>query len=327
MKRDQRRARPVFLIVILILVLVFVISGLQFLESTVFHPTGTTEQYVDKTIVRDGISYFPRQDMTVIMLAGIDEDGPVVSSGSYNNPGEADMVTLLVFDETNKKLDVLTLNRDTMLEMPILGIGGKQAGTMFGQLALSHTYGSGLEDSAVNLRTTVSNFLYGVYIDYYVTMNMDAIAILNDLVGGVKVNVTDDFSQIDPTITKGEMVLDGRQALTYVRTRQGLGDQLNVTRMQRQREYMVGFMSALKKNISDSSTFALKAYEQASPYCVTDCSSSAITALANRLIGYELRDVVAIQGENVAGEQYMEYHVDKDALDRVILKYLYTPKN
>ena len=327
MKKDNRRGRPVLLIVILILVLVFVFSGLQFLESTVFHPTGTTQDYTDKTIIRDGISYFPRQDMTVIMLAGIDEYGPVVSSGSYNNPGEADMVTLLVFDETNKALDVLTLNRDTMLDMPILGIGGKEAGTIHGQLALAHTYGTGLEDSAINLRKTVSNFLYGVHIDYYVTMHMDAISVLNDLVGGVKVNVTDDFSQIDPSIKKGEMVLKGQQAITYVRTRQGLGDQLNVTRMQRQREYMVAFLAALQKSVTDSATFALDAYNQASDYAVTDCSSSAITALANRLIGYELRDVVAIEGENVAGERYMEYHVDKDALDKVILKYLYEAKN
>lgn len=326
MKRDNSRKSPVFLIIILILVLVFVLSGLQFLESTVFHPTGTTEQYENKTIVRDGVSYFPRQDMTVIMLAGIDEEGPVVSSGSYNNPGEADMITLLVFDETNKKLDVLTLNRDTMLDMPVLGIGGKQAGTIFGQLALAHTYGTGLEDSAVNLRTTVSNFLYGVHIDYYVTMNMDAIVTLNDLVGGVKVNVTEDFSAIDPTIRKGEMVLKGQQALTYIRTRQGLGDQLNVTRMQRQRDYMVGFISALKSSMKDSATFALEAYEKTSDYTVTDCSSSSITALANRLMGYELRDVVSIQGENVAGEKYMEYYVDKEELDRVILKYLYAPK-
>ena len=326
MKKDNRRGRPVLLIVILILVLVFVISGLQFLESTVFHPTGTTEDQNRKTIVRDGISYFPRQDMTVILLAGIDEFGPVTDSGSYNNTGEADMVTLLVFDETSKALDVLTLNRDTMLDMPILGIGGKEAGTIHGQLALAHTYGSGLEDSAVNLRKTVSNFLYGVHIDYYVTMHMDAISILNDLVGGVKVNVTDDFSAIDPAIGMGEVVLKGEQAITYVRTRQGLGDQLNVTRMQRQRDYMVGFLHALKEQISDSATFALDAYNKTSDYAVTDCSSSAITALANRLIGYELRDVVPIEGQNVAGERYMEYHVDEEALDQVILKYLYSPK-
>lgn len=326
MKKGSRRGRSVLLAVILILVLVFVISGLQFLESTVFHPTGATQGDTDKTILRDGVSYFPRQDMTVILLAGIDEEGPMVSSNSYNNPGEADMVTLLIFDETNKALDVLTLNRDTMLEMPILGIGGKEAGTAYGQLALAHTYGTGLEDSASNLRKTVSDFLYGVHIDYYVTMHMDAIAMLNDLVGGVTVNVTDDFSEIDPTISKGKVVLSGQQALTYVRTRQGLGDQLNVTRMQRQREYMVGFLAALQKSVSDSGSFALEAYEKTQDYALTDCSSSAITSLVNRLVGYELRDVVAIEGENVAGEQYMEYHVDKDALDKVILKYLYEPK-
>lgn len=326
MKKDKRRGQPVILIVILILVLVFLFSGLQFLESTVFHPTGANQENGSKTIVRDGVEYFPRQDITVILLAGIDEYGPVESSGSYNNSGEADMVSLLIFDETNKVVDVLTLNRDTMLEMPILGIGGKQAGTAFGQLALSHTYGTGLEDSAVNLRDTVSDFLYGIHIDYYVTMHMDAISILNDAVGGVRVNVTDDFSEIDPTITKGEVVLKGEQAVTYVRTRQGLGDQLNITRMKRHREYMTGFLDALKRSMGNSAGFALETYEATSDYVVTDCSSNAITSLANRLIGYELGDVVAIQGENVMGEKFMEYHVDEDALDQVILKYLYAPK-
>ena len=326
MKENKRQGKPVILIVILILVLVFLFSGLQLLESTVFNPNGIQEQTSSKTIVRDGVEYFPRQDITVIMLAGIDEYGPVQSSGSYNNPGEADMVSLLIFDETNKKIDVLTLNRDTMLEMPVLGIGGKEAGTIYGQLALAHTYGTGMKDSAENLRKAVSNFLYGARIDYYVTMHMDAISILNDSVGGVKVNVTDDFSDIDPTITQGEFVLMGKQAVTYVQTRQGLGDQLNVTRMKRHREYMNGFMEALQASVTGSPGFILKAYDSASDYLVTDCSTTALTTMANRCAGYELGDVVAIEGENVKGDKFMEYHVDEDALDRVILQYLYAPK-
>ena len=326
MKHDKRGVKPLLLIVILILVLVCVISGLQFLESTVFHPSSASQEYQRKTIVRDGVEYFPRQDVTVILLAGIDEFGPATDSGSYNNSGEADVVSLLIFDESNKTLDVVSLNRDTMLDMPILGIGGKEAGTIHGQLALAHTYGSGLEDSAVNLRKTVSNYLYGIQIDYYVTLRMDAITRLNDLVGGVKVNVTDDFSAIDPSIPMGETVLTGEQAITYVRTRQGLGDQLNVTRMARQREYMVGFLKALRDSISDSATFALDAYEKTKEYVVTDCTTSGLTALVNRLVGYELEDVVSIEGQNVAGEQFMEYHVTQEDLDKVVLKYLYAPK-
>ena len=327
MKRDKRRGSTVLLVAILILVLVFAISGLQFLGSTVFHPTGATQAAQSKTIVRNGVEYFPRQDITVILMAGIDETGPVESSGSYNNSGEADMVTLLVFDETNKVLDVLTLNRDTMLEMPILGIGGKQAGTAYGQLALSHTYGTGLEDSAVNLRKTVSDFMYGLHIDYYVTMNMDAIKILTDAVGGVRVNVTDDFSMVDPDIPMGEVILDGEKAITYVRSRQGVGDQLNKSRMKRHREFMIGFLDALQTSMEGSASFALQTFEKTGDYTVTDCSSSAITSLANRLVGYELGDVVSIDGENKMGKEYMEYHVDEEALDRVILKYLYEAKN
>ena len=326
MKQNNKRKKPIIPIIILILALVFLISGLQFLESTVFHPTGAKPEFVSKTIIRDGVEYFPRQDMTVILVAGIDEFGPVKDSGSYNNSGEADMISLLIFDETNKVLDVLTLNRDTMLDMPVLGLGGKKAGTVFGQLALAHTYGSGLNDSAENLRDTVSDFLYGVNIQYYVTLNMDAITVLNDAVGGVRVDVTDDFSEVDPTITKGELVLTGKQAVTYVRSRQGVGDQLNTTRMKRHREYMNGFIDAMKESMNSSSSFVLETYEKASDYSVTDCSAGAITSLANRLKDYQLGDVVSIDGKNVQGEKYMEYHVDEQALDRVILKYLYAPK-
>ena len=73
MKENKRRGNPVLLIVILILVLVFIISGLQFLESTDFHSTGATVGYDSKIIERDGVKYYPRQDITVILVAGIDE--------------------------------------------------------------------------------------------------------------------------------------------------------------------------------------------------------------------------------------------------------------
>ena len=118
-----------YLCVILILVLVMIFSGLQILESTVFHDgQGTEETIPSKTIVRDGIEYFPRQDITVLMVLGIDKFGPVQDSESYNNSGAADMVSLLIFDEETQICNVLCLNRDTMMNMPVLGVGGKEAG-------------------------------------------------------------------------------------------------------------------------------------------------------------------------------------------------------
>ena len=182
-----------------------------------------------------------------MLLMGIDEEGPVKASDSHKNTGEADMVALVIFDETSQQIDILCLNRDTMVEMPVLGIGGKNAGTFYGQLALSHAYGTGLEDSCENTKKAVSDFLYGLDISHYVAMNLDAISMLNDAVGGVTVNVTDDFSDVDPTIKQGENTLMGQQAIHYVQVRKDVGDQKNVSRMQRQQDYMEGFLKSFRR--------------------------------------------------------------------------------
>ena len=157
MKENHRQGKPVILVVILILVLVFLFSGLQLLESTVFHPTGNQGTDPSKTIIRDGVEYFPRQDITVMMVLGIDQSGPVESSNYYRNNGAADSVMLLIFEENDASCSVLYLNRDTMLEMDVLGVTGTYAGTSYGQLALAHTYGDGMEISCGNVRRTVQN--------------------------------------------------------------------------------------------------------------------------------------------------------------------------
>lgn len=326
MSRMKHIKQVVFFCIILILVLVMIFSGLRILESTVFHKPEQVDTYVSRTVTRDGVDYYPRQDMKVMMVLGIDEFGPVKDSGSYNNTGEADMIALLIFDEKNEKCDVICLNRDTMLEMPVLGIGGKQAGTKFGQLALAHTYGSGLEDSCENTRKAVSDFLYGLTVDYYVSLNMDAITILNDAVGGVTVNVTEDFSDVDPTITMGEMTLMGQQALNYVRVRKDVGDQKNISRMKRQEEYIQNFLSAFKITAEDE-LFVLETYDAVSPYIVTDCSAKALTGMISRYAEYTLNEIVSPEGENVMATQYYEFYADEEKLDEMILRLLYAPKN
>ena len=317
-----------FLCVILVLVLVMVYSGLRILESTVFQSgSGTADETGSKTLIRDGIAYFPRQDITVIMLLGIDKFGEVEESGSYNNPATADMISLLIFDESAETCNVLCLNRDTILEMPVLGIGGKEAGTIRQQLALAHTYGSGLEDSCENVRKTVSKFLYDIPIDYYVAMRMNAVSILNDAVGGVTVTVVDDFSAVDPTITMGQMTLRGEQAIHFVQTRKGVDDQTNLSRMKRQEAYMDGFVKAFQECQSESTEFFVNTYDSVAPYIVSDCSVNALSGMMSRYAQYEVQEVISPKGENVRGEKHFEFYVDEADLDALILKLLYAPKN
>lgn len=327
MRKKKNAKDIVYFPIILILVLVMLFSGLQILESTVFPPEqGEAKEPESRMITREGVDYYPRQDITVVMVLGIDQYGPVAHSGSYNNKGAADMVTLLVFDENNETYSVLGLNRDTMVDMPVLGIGGKVAGSQNAQLALSHTQGSGLEDSCENTKKTVSDLLYGLNIDYYLSMNMDAIAILNDAVDGVTVNVTEDFSDVDPTITKGEITLRGQQAIHYVRTRKEVGDQLNISRMERQKAYMQGFLEALQNKMESSDSFVLSVYEEIDPYIVTDISTTLFSNMLQRYSGYEFTQIISPEGKNVLSEEYYEFHLDEEKLDELILQLFYAPK-
>lgn len=325
--RIRRWMKILIVSVALILVGIVLYSGLQMLESTVFHKEQQGEEpYSSKTITSNGIDYFPKQDITTLLIMGIDETGPVRDSMSYNNEGESDVVLLAVFDNAEKTYNVLALNRDTMVEMPILGLGGKRAGTKVGQLALSHTYGSGLQDSCENVKETVSGLLGGNFIDYYLAMNMDAIPILNDAVGGVKVTVVDDFGEVDSDIRVGEMTLRGQQALTFVQIRKDIGTQMNISRMERQKEYMNGFVDALNTKLEMSSSFVLDTYDSVSPYIVSDCTLNTLSLLVSHFSDYKMGDIIAPAGENVKGDVYMEFYLDNEKFEDLKLQLFYSPK-
>ena len=314
-------------VILLALVIVILYSGLQILESTVLQNTEKPAQVTTtKTISRNGIEYFPRQDVTVIMVLGIDQMGPVTSSNYHRNNGAADSIMLLVFDENARDCTVLYLNRDTMLNMDVLGVRGDYAGTAYGQLALAHTYGTGLEDSCQNVKNTLMKYIHGLTIDYYVAMNMDAIPILNDAVGGVTVTVVDDFSKVNPTITMGELTLRGDQVIDYVRTRKDVGDQKNVTRMERQKEYVDGFLKKLVEIERGDLDFAVRLYDQVAPYIVTDCSVTTLSNMLDRYAQFDLKEVVTPEGENRIEDGHYAFYVDEEKLDELIVRLIYSPK-
>lgn len=318
--------KSLFSILALVLLLVILYSGLQILESTVLFAPQEMEIRVRKTITKDGVDYYPRQDITTILVMGIERNGPVKLSEESTDGGPADMVSVVIVDEKAERCTVLNINRDTMLKMPMLDDAGREAGTFFGQLALSHVYGRGGTDSCENTRKAVSNFLYGITLDYYIAMNMDAVGILNDAVGGVTVEVRDDFSKVDATIPMGITTLMGNQALSFVRSRGGVGDELNLSRMERQKEYMNRFVLAFQEKSQGSDAFLLKTYNEVAPYLVSDLPVNTLTAMINRCEGYGVSDIISLTGENRLGEEFYEFYPDEKALEELILELFYAPK-
>lgn len=273
----------------------------------------------------NGTAYAKREDLETVLLLGVDKFEGETPEGYLNNQ-QADFLLLLVMDKQHETCTPIQLNRDTMTEIQILGVTGEPAGTFTGQLALAHTYGSGEEDSCENTVLAVKNLLYGVGIDHYVSLTMDGVALLNDLVGGVTVEVLDDFSGIDDSLVQGETVtLKGQQALTYVRSRGGLEDSSNLHRMERQRQYLAALQQQLKAAVQQEDGFTLDALLQLNEYMVSDCTVEQLSDLGDSLAAYQVSDILTTPGDAQEGEEFMEFTVDEDALQQLVMDVFYEP--
>ena len=182
-----------------------------------------------KEITYNGRTYRQRPDLETYLLMGVDTSGEGLGVNSYAGGGQADVQMVVVLDNANRTWQMLQLNRDSIVQVPVRGVQGDIIAYENEQLALAYYYGDGREASCENTVLTVSMLLDGQTIDGYAAVNMDAVGIITDMVGGVTLTVTSDFSAIDPTLVEGETItLYGDQALTYVRSRYNIDDETNL---------------------------------------------------------------------------------------------------
>lgn len=85
--------------------------------STQTEPTETEQN----DITYNGVTYTRRPQLETYLLMGIDVEGPAKGNKSYSGGGQADMQLLLVLDNANQTWQVLQINRDSMVEVQVLG--------------------------------------------------------------------------------------------------------------------------------------------------------------------------------------------------------------
>ena len=157
---------------VLLLVLTVLYGGLRFLEATVLRPGQPDREAVSQTVIRNGIEYYPRRDITVILMLGIGGD----SAGQE----QLEAVELLIFDEKNASWSTLQLRCDTVLDMDAPDEDGMGAAVIRERLVLAYTYGEDPEERCNHTRRAVSDFLNGITIDHYIAADVDVIDRLKD---------------------------------------------------------------------------------------------------------------------------------------------------
>lgn len=328
MKRSK--SKPNYLrYVAILLAIVALVSGAFFginLWDKIHGSFNETEETTGDAIVLDGKEYVLKDNLETMLVLGLDKFDNEADD-SYNNDKQADFLMLMVIDNDNKTCTGIQINRDTMTEINVLDIVGNKIDTVTKQIALAHTYGKGNEVSCRNTADAVSELLKGVDVNHYVSVSMDAIPVLNGAVGGVEVEITEDFSGVDKTLVMGETVtLNGDQVMNYVRGRYGVDDSTNESRMKRQQKYLISLFNEIKNCSKQDEGFISNTLLSVSNYIISDCSVNKMEYLYNKVSDYEFKGIKTIEGKSVKGEEYMEFYSDEKSLNQLVADCFYNVK-
>lgn len=276
-----------------------------------------------RSVFYEGKTYFPKENIRSYLFLGIDSPGTIYDEKDMNDGGQADVQMLLVADDSTGTWRILNINRDSMVEVPVLSMFGRVTGYENKQIALAHAYGNGCESSCENAKLAVSRLLNDQKIDGYFALNMDAIKIINSDLGGLEVVVTDDFSQVDPSIQKGEHIqLTDEQAVEYIRTRQHVEDETNETRMKRHESVLKAMAEKLPSLTNDR---ILSIYADIQDYLVSDLDSQEVLDLVQDCKTMQQLPTETLKGEQVVVGENFGWKLDKTSLKETILALFYEP--
>ncbi len=321
--KTEFRAAAALAAVVLAAVLLFV--GGSWLEKRAQKPETRTElpQGNQETVEVDGVTYRKKDDLTVILAMGIDHE--TQDEYAYREAGQADFLRLIVLDGENKTVQQLQIDRDTITPVTVLGVLGDRYDPVNQQISLGYAFGDGRQSSCEVTVEAVENLLGGQKIDQYLSLGLDGISTLNDLVGGVTVTLEDDFSAIDPSMTKGTtLTLHGDQAEIFVRTRRSIGVGTNEARMTRQEQYIQQLSTLLDEKMHEDKNFALTAYDAMEPYLYTNIPKGQLANEAWAAKDYQRLETIKPEGTHQVGDDgFMEFYPDAESLQQAVLQLFY----
>ena len=221
-----------------------------------------------------------------------------------HDDGRADTIMFVSFDPTHQYLDIINIPRDTywLVEGYTERADHKKINAVFG-------FGNG-NGGSQGLKQQIANMLK-VPVHYYVKFNYEGAAAVVDTLGGVEIDVPFKMDYDDPyadpplsiKIEKGRQVLDGKNAVDYLRWRQNNDDVASagdLPRISRMQEFI---KVAMKKSMSLKLPSVVNTGIK---YVQTDIAANLAIAYADDAIGMPASDISTyrLPGEAPARSSY-----------------------
>jgi LCP family protein required for cell wall assembly len=215
--------------------------------------------YVSTQLRAAGIEVFSTDGETFDLPTAEEISGPInlLLIGSDTREGQgstaygpvgaelADVIILLHINEERSNAVAMSFPRDLMIavpECPNPEGGAPYPATEFAQINATMNYGG----PACTLLAVQS--LTGIEIPYLAMIDFKGVIAMSEAVGGVDVCVAepidDDYTKL--YLDAGEHTLIGEEALAFLRTRHGVGDGSDLSRISNQQVFLTSLVRKLK---------------------------------------------------------------------------------
>lgn len=262
----------------------------------------------------NGEAYYYNKELINILVIGVDKNDK-----SDNTDHQADALYLLSVDTDNKKVNVLSISRNTLADIDIYDMNSEFLATEKSQICLSYAYGKDDQHSSKLTCKAVSKLLYNLPINSYYTIFMDSIGDIVNAVGGVEVVLQEDMSHYKTNWTVGnKVVLYGKDALVYLQHRKND----NQTRVVRQQQFIKSFITKAKSVVLKDLSLPSKLYEKFAKKSVTNVKPTSAVYLATKVLDAQF-NINSLPGKVGFDGKYETFEIDENLLYEQILNIFY----
>ena len=249
-RRKKKKKMPLWLPFAVVMAIIAVISGVVVYGVSLVNKVEDSIRPDDSTPtieeeVKTAEEY--KGDVVNILVCGIDyEEGRNYSNDPTSNDGMTDMILYVQFDIKNGALRMLQIPRNSLVATQnrkiTLSNGKTYAATNYQINSVALSNGGDI--------AALAEVIYDQYklpIDYYVTIDMQALVEMVDNFGGIEVYIPHDMSFAGSVLKQGYRNLDGASAEFFVRCRHGEGyANSDIDRLNMQRYFYAGLFKRVR---------------------------------------------------------------------------------
>ncbi len=353
--------KKIILIILIIILLAVAAAGIALMvirgrgEASLYNAENNeTLQRIEREVQYNGKTYKYNDRLINILVMGIDSEKTVSTlrkEDAAREPddlmwegGAADALFLVTIDPDTKKVSVMQINRYSIAEILQPDIDGYIP--VWQQICLAHDYGNGLEQSCGLQINATAKMLHNIGINGYISLNLPAIRRLNNVVGGVEVEVLEDIPPVAHRdydygigdsltgVVGQKITLNDNQAYAYMRYRIMAGADVAsdpdsntaALRVKRQKQYIKGWVKKALDMTKKDLFFPQKVMDALSDYLVTDVDSDEVIYMVTSLLGSDIdvENMDTLPGEIIQASKYtLGYRLNDEGVKELIIKKFY----